>query len=111
MAADRLHERPHRRRPGHAYIARLARGLDSDRLAGVLTRVLGDGVTVAAARRVTGGASLETWLFDAIDAEGRPHGLVLRRDPGSHTDAALRTTEYRLLAAAHAAGVAVPEVV
>src|SRR3954447_3160061 len=61
--------------------------------------------------RVSGGASRETWLFDATPAAGgNPEHLVLRRDPGKANQATERSTEYALLAAAHAAGVAVPRV-
>ena len=30
---------------------------------------------------LTGGASRETWRFDAVDTDGTVRGLVLRRDP------------------------------
>ncbi len=57
-------------------------------------------------RRLSGGASRETWAFDA---DGRP--LILQRArPGGVTSAAL-TTEVELLRAASAAGVPVPAVV
>ena len=57
-------------------------------------------------RRLSGGASRETWAFDA---DGRP--LILQRArPGAVTSAAL-TTEVELLRAARAAGVPVPAVV
>jgi aminoglycoside phosphotransferase (APT) family kinase protein len=60
--------------------------------------------------RVSGGASRETWLFDATGADGHVEHLVLRRDPGKATLATERSTEYALLAAAHEAGVAAPRV-
>jgi aminoglycoside phosphotransferase (APT) family kinase protein len=57
-------------------------------------------------RRLSGGASRETWAFEA---DGRP--LILQRArPGGVTSAAL-TTEVELLRAAQAAGVPVPAVV
>ncbi len=37
---------------------------------------------VVGLQRMTGGASRETWSFDARDADGTLHELVLRRDPG-----------------------------
>src|SRR5437588_12721524 len=89
----------------------MASALDIDALATALARVLGAGVAVEAPRRVTGGASRETWLFDAVDGAGARHALVLRRDPTPVTGPNDRAVEFRLLAAAHAAGVAVPEVV
>jgi aminoglycoside phosphotransferase (APT) family kinase protein len=85
----------------------LAAAPDPERLAGALRRVLGPGLRVEALRRVSGGASRETWLFDAIGPHDR-HGLVLRRDPGGHAGQTDRATEYSLLAATAAAGVAVP---
>jgi aminoglycoside phosphotransferase (APT) family kinase protein len=61
---------------------------------------------VQGVRRLSGGASRETW---ALDADGRP--LILQRArPGGVTSAAL-TTEVELLRAARAAGVPVPAVV
>jgi aminoglycoside phosphotransferase (APT) family kinase protein len=93
----------------------VARSLDTDAVARALTRVYGDGVVVSDARRVTGGASRETWLFDATVPDGatkhRVERLVLRRDPGALAGQTGRETEYHLLAAARAAGVEVPEVV
>jgi aminoglycoside phosphotransferase (APT) family kinase protein len=81
---------------------------DPERLAAALGRVLGPGLHVEGLRRVSGGASRETWLFDVLDANKARHGLVLRRDPGAHGGQTDRATEYALLAATFAAGVAVP---
>jgi aminoglycoside phosphotransferase (APT) family kinase protein len=81
---------------------------DAARLAGALGRVLGPGLRVEGLRRVSGGASRETWLFDAADPAGARHGLVLRRDPGGHGGQTDRATEYALLTATAAAGAAVP---
>jgi aminoglycoside phosphotransferase (APT) family kinase protein len=81
---------------------------DPELLAAALGRVLGPGVRVEGLTRVSGGASRETWLFDALGADGARHGLVLRRDPGAHAGQSDRATEYALLAATAAAGVAVP---
>ena len=52
----------------------------AEALAGVLAAVLGP-VEVEGLVRLTGGASRETWAFDAVDAEGARSPLVLRRDP------------------------------
>jgi aminoglycoside phosphotransferase (APT) family kinase protein len=87
-------------------------------LAEALTPSLGP-VTIEGLRRLTGGASRETWTFDATTAQGRRHALVLRQDfPGGATqspdllagrpDALDRAGEYALLGALHAAGVPVP---
>jgi aminoglycoside phosphotransferase (APT) family kinase protein len=83
---------------------------DSDALAHALTRAFGAGVAVEGLRRLSGGASRETWSFDAIDATGARHPLVLRRDPGAHTGTTDRSTEYELLRASAAGGVPVPNV-
>jgi aminoglycoside phosphotransferase (APT) family kinase protein len=81
---------------------------DPERLGAALAPVLGDGLRVDGLHRVSGGASRETWLFDAIGGDGDRHGLVLRRDPGGHGGQGDRATEYALLEATAAAGVAVP---
>lgn len=61
--------------------------------------------------RLTGGASRETWAFDAVDAQGAVTQLVLRRDPpgrpGPPGSMALEAAAMRL---ADAAGMTVPEV-
>jgi aminoglycoside phosphotransferase (APT) family kinase protein len=75
-------------------------------LARALGRVLGPELRVESLRRVSGGASRETWLFDAFGPGGVSFGLVLRRDPGAHGGATDRATEYALLAATASAGVA-----
>ena len=84
--------------------------LDSAALAPAVARFLGVGVVVGETRRVSGGASRETWLFDATSSDGVTHALVLRRDPGAFAGQTDRATEYGLLAAAAAAGVPVPTV-
>ncbi|MBX7159212.1 MAG: phosphotransferase family protein [Acidimicrobiia bacterium] len=63
-------------------------------------------------RRLTGGASRETWSFDLVPAaHGRPRvPLVLRRDPTSAAAVLDRDVECRLIEAAGAAGVPVPKV-
>jgi aminoglycoside phosphotransferase (APT) family kinase protein len=66
-------------------------------------------VTIEGMRLLTGGASRQTWSFDAtIDGETLP--LVARADPRKQPGLMGRNVEYRLLEAAHAAGVLVPEV-
>jgi aminoglycoside phosphotransferase (APT) family kinase protein len=86
------------------------RAVDAERLGAICTRHLGGPVTIDGLRRLTGGASRETWSFDAKTADGTVHALVLRRDPGATVGSADRSTEYRLLQAAEAAGVPVPTV-
>jgi aminoglycoside phosphotransferase (APT) family kinase protein len=80
---------------------------DAELVAHALARVLGP-VTVDGTRRLSGGASRETWAFDACDAGGTRHELILRRDPGGHRGSTSRATEYDVLVAAHRAGVAAP---
>ncbi len=82
----------------------------ADTLARVLERRFG-AVAVDDLRRVTGGASRETWLFDAVESDGSRHALVLRRDPAPGAVATDRATEFQLLDATFRAGVAVPRVI
>ena len=81
-----------------------------DALARVASRALRTDVSVEGVSRLSGGASRETWSFDAVTGDGRRHALVLRRDPARHVGASDRSTEYRLLVAARDAGVPVPRV-
>lgn len=96
----------------------------SDKLAAVLRQALaprfGGDIEIADLRKLSGGASRETWAFDAVTANGRRRPLILKRDPvGAHVDARAgvdaelgvdRPTEGRLFAAANMAGVPAPEV-
>ncbi|CAN5914900.1 phosphotransferase family protein [soil metagenome] len=90
-------------------------------LAAATSRYFGGAVAIEKLSRESGGASRQTWSFDAV-VEGRRHDLILRRDPPatkigtSETTApdrpatALdRATEFRVLAAAHKTGVRAPE--
>jgi len=83
---------------------------DRAALAKVIERFAGETVDVHDLRRCSGGASRETWAFDATGASGRVHPLVLRRDPAAQANAEHRATEYAVLAAAHRGGVPVPQV-
>jgi aminoglycoside phosphotransferase (APT) family kinase protein len=72
-------------------------------------------VEVHGLERLTGGASRETWSFDAVDATGERHGLILRRDFPERTavgdeDVAEidRNVELALHRALHEAGAPVP---
>jgi aminoglycoside phosphotransferase (APT) family kinase protein len=82
----------------------------ADQLADALAPALGE-VEVRSLHRLTGGASRETWSFDAVDVNGLVHELVLRRDPparpGPRGAMALEAAVIRLAADA---GVPVPEV-
>jgi aminoglycoside phosphotransferase (APT) family kinase protein len=83
----------------------------SSRLADRLTEILGEPVEVADLRRLTGGASRETWSFTALSRGGRPRRLVLRRDPPGAERPEGMTREAAAIAAAGRAGVAVPRLV
>jgi aminoglycoside phosphotransferase (APT) family kinase protein len=90
MTADELRERLER------FIARAASASD---------------VCVEGLRKLPGGASRETWSFDAVYADAgvaQRLPLVLRRDPGSTTLNTQRREEFRVQAAAFADGVPVP---
>jgi aminoglycoside phosphotransferase (APT) family kinase protein len=82
--------------------------LDDAAVAAAVTRHLERPVSVEGLRRLSGGASRETWAFDAVARDGTRHELVVRRDPGGAPGASDRTTEFELLGAALAGGVAVP---
>jgi aminoglycoside phosphotransferase (APT) family kinase protein len=71
-------------------------------------------VEVHGLRRLAGGSSRETWIFELEAADG-PEGegrrpLVLRRDPPGRVGEGDRSLEFRVVRAAHAAGVPVPRV-
>jgi aminoglycoside phosphotransferase (APT) family kinase protein len=84
--------------------------VNAELLAAACARHLGGATTIEALTRLSGGASRETWSFDAIGSDGARLGLVLRRDPGATVGSTDRSTEYELLGAAGRAGVAVPAV-
>jgi aminoglycoside phosphotransferase (APT) family kinase protein len=78
---------------------------DTDALAGVL-----GGGDIEGLRRLSGGASRETWSFDLVVANGSRQGLVLQRNPEARAQQFGRATESGLLMAAAAGGVPVPPV-
>ena len=83
-------------------------------LVGLLARHMPGVDRIASLRRLSGGASQETWSFDAL-AGGREIPLILRRRPGGMTpgDESMALgleTEAALLGLAAGAGVPVPEV-
>jgi aminoglycoside phosphotransferase (APT) family kinase protein len=81
----------------------------SNRLEAFLRRATGvSTVRLDNLRRLTGGASRETWSLDAtVDAVTLP--MILQRDTRGGQKQMSRLMEYRLLEAARAAGVPAPE--
>ena len=93
--------------------------MDPEEVAGKLTEFLkrshgARSVRLEGLRLLTGGASRQTWSFDAAieDPQGRVKTLplVLRSDPRRGPNFMARELEYRLLEAAATAGVPVPAV-
>jgi aminoglycoside phosphotransferase (APT) family kinase protein len=76
-----------------------------------LSQALG-GDAIEGLERLSGGASRETWRFDAVAADGGRRELILRRDPPQRPgpEGAMRR-EAEALTASRRAGLAVPEVV
>ncbi len=84
--------------------------MDQAALAAAVSRHLGGDATVDGLRRLSGGASRETWSFD-VTYDGERLPLVLRRDPAPTSVGPLdRSTEADVLTAAHDAGVRAPSV-
>lgn len=84
-----------------------------ERLAGYLSGRLGTEVQVRGLVRKSGGASRETYLFDAAwreDGATVERGFVLRRDPVASVLESDRTIEFRVLEAAYALGLPTPKV-
>ncbi|MSV84687.1 MAG: phosphotransferase [Actinobacteria bacterium] len=68
-------------------------------------------VAISELRRLSGGASRETWSFDATQDDGSLRQLVLRRDPPTRPGwPGTMGTEARCLRASAQAGLAVPQV-
>ncbi|MEI7887062.1 MAG: phosphotransferase family protein [Actinomycetes bacterium] len=68
-------------------------------------------VRISGLHRLSGGASRETWSFEATTASGSIHELVLRRDPPTRPGwPGTMGTEARCLRASSKASLAVPRV-
>lgn len=82
----------------------------------VVAACVSPGAQIAALRRLSGGASQETWSFDAVGGlEAKTMPLILRRAPGgarreAGTTAVALETEAKAISAAAAEGVPVPRV-
>ncbi|HTZ94456.1 MAG TPA: phosphotransferase [Streptosporangiaceae bacterium] len=82
---------------------------DANELARPLRHWLGP-VTVEGLTRLSGGASKQTWSFDAIGPDGTRTPLILRRDPpGRPGEPGALRREAAALSLAHDAGLPVPE--
>jgi aminoglycoside phosphotransferase (APT) family kinase protein len=79
-------------------------------LARRLSEVLGAEVSVGRLARLTGGASRESWSFEAVTGDG-PRSLVLRREPPVPGRPGGMALEAAAIAAAGRAGVPVPRLV
>ena len=77
------------------------------------TKMAADGdLRVSGLRRIPGGASRETWSFDAEwteQGEGRRGSFVIRRDPDASLLVTERDVEFRVMEAVAAHGVPVPK--
>jgi aminoglycoside phosphotransferase (APT) family kinase protein len=80
------------------------------RLEAFLASRVGKPVRVSSLARKGGGASRETYLFDAEWEGSDRRGYVLRRDPVASLLESERSREYRVLEAARSLGVPVPAV-
>src|SRR5690242_6512490 len=80
------------------------RGLmDERQLADALRDALGV-ATIESLTRLSGGASRETWSFEAVATDGARTGLVLRRDPpGRPSEPGAMSREARVIGQARAA--------
>lgn len=83
----------------------LAEALDA-----YLSRVWGAPVAVEGLSRISGGASRETYRFDAV-REGERRGYILRRDPPGSLIDTDRTTEFEAIAAFAGKDVAAPQTI
>ncbi len=92
--------------------------VDIDALTGIVRSVVPSCQGIEGLRRLTGGASQETWSFDVATGDGPPLGVILRRVPGGAGGAAAGADsrklpladEASLLGLAARAGVPVPTV-
>lgn len=80
----------------------------SDRLGAYLAQLWGEPVAVSGLSRIPGGASRETYRFDA-GVGGETRGLILRRDPPDGLIETERRLEFAAYQSFHGAGVPVPE--
>jgi aminoglycoside phosphotransferase (APT) family kinase protein len=82
----------------------------ADQLAAYLTRTSGKPVTVENLSRISGGASRETYRYDAVKGGDRA-GFILRRDPPGSLIETDRRAEFLAIRSFAGKGVAAPEAV
>lgn len=82
----------------------------ADRLAAYLTRISGTPTTVEGLARISGGASRETYRYDAV-ARGERKGFILRRDPPGSLIDTDRRLEFLAIRSFAGKGVAAPEAI
>jgi aminoglycoside phosphotransferase (APT) family kinase protein len=79
-------------------------------LARAVGRWAGRGASIEGLVRLPGGASKETWSFDAVAPDGARTELILRRDPpGRPSEPGALDRESAAISLAHDAGLPVPE--
>jgi aminoglycoside phosphotransferase (APT) family kinase protein len=84
---------------------------DGNELAAALRPLVGP-VRIEGLTRLSGGASKETWSFDAVGDDGARTGLILRRDPaGRPGEPGALDREAAAISLAYGAGLPVPEMV
>jgi aminoglycoside phosphotransferase (APT) family kinase protein len=81
----------------------------AEQLRAVVSEALAQDVDIRALHQLTGGASRQTWSFDAAAADGTVRPLILRRDPPEAPSPGM-STEARAIRAARATGVPEPEI-
>ena len=81
----------------------------AEQLAAVLKDTLGVELAIEDLHQLTGGASRQTWSFDAVGADGSRRPLVLRRHPPEAAPKGMREEALAIMAAARA-GVPEPEI-
>jgi aminoglycoside phosphotransferase (APT) family kinase protein len=85
--------------------------LEGNELSSALASFIGGGASIEGLTRLSGGASKQTWQFDAVGADGERSELILRRDvPGRPGEPGDVRREARALRLAHGAGLPVPEI-
>src|SRR5262249_48290237 len=82
---------------------------DGNALASALRSLVGP-VSIEGLPRLSGGASRQTWAFDAVAADGTRTELILRRaTPGRPPETGAVDREAVAITSAHGAGLPVPE--